>query len=564
MPGKENLVLINNNKYKTVKRTEYENRGNAPVYIDTSEVLCDTMKRRTVMRLKLYNNSPRTVKSVYLNVGCFDENLNLCVQLKNIPYVNMDAAAYSGFGEGQLVEVPELTNSVFVEVSKILFDDSSMWVNENQELDEDIVSEKAVGEDWNRLRMTKAIHKRETELKEKKAIKKRLPFRSRVLIWTASAAAVCLLAAGVVCVRNYFSDRRECYKTAMNYYINRDYSNAAAALRTLDDQYIYFGNEEKEIRYSAAISNMQCGNYSEALRYFMQCGNYKHSIDNIRKIADMYSRLIAAGANHSAVVSKNGTVSSFGDNSYKQCETQDWLGVAGVSASGNHTVAVTVDGTMFGTGDNDYGQCDVTGWLDIVQAATGNEHTAALKTNGRVIARGNDKYGQCDVQDWEDIVWVSASGNHTVALKNDGTVDAVGWNNYGQCDVQDWKDIALIATGEKNTVGIKYDGTVVVAGDNSRGQCDTSELKDIVFAAVGNEYIVYVDASGRVNSKGLNSNNQGSVSLWNNIITVACGSSHTLAVDTDGKVYAIGDDRDGKLKASSMTDIGAENIPVTE
>lgn len=561
MPEKEKMI---NKKYKTIKRTEYENRGNTPVYIDTSEVMRDIVKNRNVMRLKMYNNSSRTVKSVYLNVGCFDEHLNLCVQLKNLPYVNMDADGYSSFGESQLVEVPDLTKSVFIEVSKILFDDSSMWVNENQELNEDLVSEKAVGEDWNRLRTTKAIREKETVIKAKSGIKKRLPFNKRVMIWTASLLAVCLLGGGIVCIRNYFSDRRECYKTAMNYYINRDYTNAVNALQKLDDEYTYFGNDEKEIKYSAAISNMQCGNYSKALEYFAQCGNYKHSINNIRKIADMYSRLLGAGANHSVVVNKNGTVNSFGDNSYKQCETESWLGVLGVAASGNHTIAVTVDGSMYGTGDNDYGQCEVSGWLDIVQAATGTEHTVALKTNGRVIARGNNKYGQCDVQDWKDIVWISASGNHTVGLNNDGTVIAAGWNNSGQCDVQDWKDIAIVVTGEKNTVGIKYDGTVVVAGDNSRGQCDTSELKNIVFASVGNEYIVYVDSMGKVKSKGLNTSNQGSVALWNNIITVACGNSHTLGLDAEGTVHAIGDERDGKLKANGMNNIGAENIPVTE
>lgn len=50
--------------YKVVKRTEYENRGKAPVYIDTSEILRDSKK--TVMKLKLYNNCGKTVKSYIL------------------------------------------------------------------------------------------------------------------------------------------------------------------------------------------------------------------------------------------------------------------------------------------------------------------------------------------------------------------------------------------------------------------------------------------------------------------------------------------------------------------
>lgn len=551
-------------RYKVIKRTEYAGRGKAPVYVDTAEVLLDTELKRTVMRLKVYNNCAKTVKSVYFNAGCFDENLNLCVQLKNIPYINVDAKAYSYCGGERLVEVPDVTRSVFVEVSKVLFDDGSGWINENQKLDEDIVSESAVGEEWNRLRTTKAIHEKREQQSEKPGFKKRLPFGRRAMIWVAAILAVCAAVIGVRAVTRHMAERSECYKTAMNYYINRDFANAADAFVELDSEYRYFGRDEKEIKYSAAISNMHTGNYGKALEYFVSCDGYKNSAENMRRIMTRYGGLIAAGANHSAVVNKNGTVASYGDNSYDQCETGEWLGIISAAASGNHTVGVAVDGRMIGTGDNSYGQCDVGAWTDIVQAATGDEHTAALKTNGRVIARGNNKYGQCDIQEWKDIAEITAAANHTVGLKNDGTVIAVGWNNSGQCDVSGWNDIVFVATGEKNTVGIKKDGTVVVVGDNSRGQCDTSGIKNIIYAAVGNEYIVYVDTTGRAVSKGLNDKNQGAVALWNNIIAVSCGNNHTLGLGTDGTVKAVGDERDGKLRVSSAADIGAENIPAAE
>ena len=109
------------------------------------------------MKLKLYNNCGKTVKSVYFNAGCFDSELNLCVQLRNIPYINVDAKPNAVFGNSQTVEVPDITCSVFVEVSKILFDDGSIWINSEQKLDNDIVTEDALGEDWLRLRLTKAI-----------------------------------------------------------------------------------------------------------------------------------------------------------------------------------------------------------------------------------------------------------------------------------------------------------------------------------------------------------------------------------------------------------------------
>lgn len=544
--------------YKVVKRTEYENRGKAPVYIDTSEILRDSKK--TVMKLKLYNNCGKTVKSVYFNAGCFDSELNLCVQLRNIPYINVDAKPNAVFGNSQTVEVPDITCSVFVEVSKILFDDGSIWINSEQKLDNDIVTEDALGEDWLRLRLTKAIK----DTKEKTELKKRMSANKKFIIWASVIVGCCILAFVGMGVQKYFSARQLCYKTAMNYYINRDFQNAAPSLEKLEQEFVYFGTEKHEIDYSTAMAYMNIHEYQKALKYFHKSGKYKQSVVNVRKILNMYGRLIGAGYNHSAVVQKNGEVLSFGDNSYGQCETKDWSGIIGVSVSGNHTVGLTYDGNLVAVGNNEYGQCDVSGWTDIISVATGEGHTVALKANGRVIARGNNKYGQCDVQEWTDIVQIAVSGNHTIGLKNDGTVLAVGWNSHGQCDVAGQSDVAFIATGEKNTVLVKYDGSVVAVGDNSYRQCDTSGVKNIVSAAVGSQYIVYVNADGKTSSKGVNDKNQGSVSLWANVMSVSCGNSHTLGLNYDGTIYAVGDDADGKLKLSGVSGIGAENIPIAE
>lgn len=550
--------------YKIVKRTEYENRGGAPVYIDTSEVLRDSDKRKTVMKLKLFNNCGKTVKSVYFNAGCFDSDLNLCMQLKNVPYINVDAQPSTVFGNSQVVEIPNITRSVFVEVSRILFDDGSTWVNENQELDEDIVSEDALGEDWNRLRLTKKIKDDSDELKRQKRKSNRLSANKKLLIWTASLVGLCLVLFSFVLVQKYMKTRQTSYKTAMNYYINRDFENAAYALSEVDNDYMYFGNEQKEINYSAAISYMQIHDYPKALQYFQKCGNYKNSIINNRMIVRMYDRVISAGYNHSAVVKKDGTVLAFGDNSYGQCETGEWLGVIGVSAGGNHTIGMTYDGKLFASGNNEYGQCDISGWTDIIAVSTGETHTVALKANGRVIARGNNKYGQCNIQDWEDIVSIAAAGNHTIGLKEDGTVLAVGWNSDGQCDVSNINDVNYIATSEKNTALIKYDGSVVMLGDNSYRQCDTSGVQNVVSAALGSRYVVYVDVYGKTRSKGINDQNQGSVSLWNDIMSVSCGNAHTIGLSLGGGIYGVGNDSDGKLKFSNVVDIGAENIPISE
>lgn len=548
------------NTYQVVKRTEYENRGYAPVYIDTSEIIFDAKNRKAVINLTLFNNSAKTVKSAYFNAGCFDENLNLCVQLRNIPYVNVDAMPHSEFGKAQAVEVPSITKSVFVEVSKVLFSDSTVWVNKKQELDEDLVSDEAMGAEWQRLKSTKAI----MDASQKKKKKNGYWSKKKIIVWTAVLVSTAILGAGIYSAGNYISDRKEAYKHGMNLFINQDFKNAAPILEQAIDDFLYFGKEKNELNYSAAISNMKMSDYQTAVKYFDKCRDYKNTTTNLREIAQMYSRVIAAGINHSVLVQKNGVVIASGDNTYGQCETSTWDGVIGVAAGANHTIGMRYDGTLFATGNNDYSQCEVSGWSDVVQVAAGFGHTVALKANGRVIARGSNQYGQCDVQEWKDIVEIAASGNHTIGLKADGTVIAIGWNNFGQCNVNEFSNIVSIATGEKNTLGVKSDGTLIVVGDDSYGQCKVSGLKNIVSASVGTEYIVYVDSSSRSRSIGRNNINQGSVSLWNNVMAVACGNAHTLGISESGGVYVVGENSDGQLNVDHYKNIGAENIPVVE
>lgn len=545
--------------YAVIKRTEYENRGNAPVYIDTSEILRES-SGDTVMRLKLFNNCGRAVRSVYLNAGCFDSKLNLCVQLKNIPYVNVNAAPATSFGNTQLVEVPGLTRSVFVEISRILFDDGTVWANPKPELAEDIVSEEALGEEWLRLRLTHEIRNKEAE----KVKGRRMSENKKSLIAVLSVLCAGLIVVGIMVFNRCYTGRQTDYKTAMNYYVNNDFTNAAPALSLLAENHFFFEDDRNEIHYSAALSYMNIKDYKNALKHFCECRGYRAADENIRTIVQQYARLIGAGYNHSAVVQKDGSVAAFGDNSSGQCDTGSWSKIIAVSAGGNHTVGLSYEGLLTACGSNEFGQCDLSGWTDVTAVATGESHTVGLKDNGRVVARGNNEYGQCDVQEWSDIVQVAVAANHTIGLKSDGTVLSAGWDRYGQCSTEGESNVAYIATGERNTALVRRDGTVRIIGDNSYKQCDSSELSDIVSASVGAQYVVCVTSEGRAVSLGLNDKNQGSVALWNEVMAVSCGSAHTLGLSGSGGVYAVGNDFSGQTRVSKLAGIGAENIPFTE
>ena len=62
-----------------------------------------------------------------------------------------------------------------------------------------------------------------------------------------------------------------------------------------------------------------------------------------------------------------------------------------------HTAARLADGRAVACGDNSFGQCDVDDWRRVVQICCGAYHTAALLNDGTVVAVGRGDEGQCDV-----------------------------------------------------------------------------------------------------------------------------------------------------------------------
>ncbi len=85
-----------------------------------------------------------------------------------------------------------------------MFDDGSIWINSEQKLDNDIVTEDALGEDWLRLRLTKAIK----DTKEKTELKKRMSANKKLIIWSSVIVGCCILAFVGMGVQKYFSARQ--------------------------------------------------------------------------------------------------------------------------------------------------------------------------------------------------------------------------------------------------------------------------------------------------------------------------------------------------------------------
>jgi alpha-tubulin suppressor-like RCC1 family protein len=131
---------------------------------------------------------------------------------------------------------------------------------------------------------------------------------------------------------------------------------------------------------------------------------------------------VAAGSNHSFVLSRDGTVMSCGSNDYGQLGLGDMddrdtftvvaglRGVVDIDAGEKHTIALTVEGGLFAWGTGQamgHGGDEATqhlvptkvtgGGIDeavVVQVAAGNMHSMVLTASGELYAWGKGTRGQ--------------------------------------------------------------------------------------------------------------------------------------------------------------------------
>ncbi|MBI5207101.1 MAG: Ig-like domain-containing protein, partial [Candidatus Firestonebacteria bacterium] len=261
-------------------------------------------------------------------------------------------------------------------------------------------------------------------------------------------------------------------------------------------------------------------------------------------------KAIAGGAWHSIVLKHDGTVWTWGNNSYGQLgnnttigsytpvQVSGLTGVIAIAAGGWHNLALKSDSTVWAWGYNNVGRLgdgtttdrytpvQVPGLTGVKAIVCGSWHSAALKSNGTVWAWGDNSYYQLgngsavlksstpvQVSDLTEITNIAAGGWHNLALKNnlppmppmnviakagDSNV-SISWNNvsdaasYNIC----WSKTSGVSINSSNFIGVTnpYSHTSLTNGTkyyyavtavNGNGE---SDLSDEVSATPKNDNI---------------------------------------------------------------------------
>jgi alpha-tubulin suppressor-like RCC1 family protein len=296
---------------------------------------------------------------------------------------------------------------------------------------------------------------------------------------------------------------------------------------------------------------------------------------------------VAGGFYHTAAIKTDGTLWTWGNNSYGQLGDNtiinrstpvttfaggtNWKQVAGGE---NHTAAIKTDGTLWTWGRNDNGQLGnntvtnrstpvttFAGGTNWKQVAGGYRHIAAIKTDGTLWTWGRNFFAQL--------------GNNTSVNRSTPVTTFAGGTNWKQ-----------VAGGENHTAAIKTDGTLWIWGSNGQGRLGDNTTTNrstpiTTFAggtnwkqvACGINHTAAIKTDGTLWTWGLNTSGRLGDNTTINRTTpvttfaggtnwkqVAGGNNHTTAIKTDGTLWTWGLGTSGQLGDNTIT---SRSTPVT-
>lgn len=520
-------------RYKIIKTGENILRMNTcPIYSEKYHILLDTKTNTNVLQIKFKNIDSKNIKSIFLDIDCYDDSKDFLCTLNNVAYVGLDIKKRQTFGDKQAINTNKnIVGNISIKVLKVVFTDESVWRNESckylEEMPTPVDAKKYFGELYNQyVRECEKLHinfryvytvyndfwqcscgkpnDKDREVcfncdREKEVIEKvsNIYYLKEENIKFEELKKQKLIAEQEKEKQRLFAEEQERAKKKLVEEKNKKQKLIKRKQRNKNILKIgcilfaflgvCFGSSfiYKTFQYDKAIKYMENGENAEAINIFYKIGDFKNlqnSVFNISTISDTMA------------VKNNGTIISNDDDIIE--DTYDWHNIVGISSNYNHTVGLKNNGTVVAVGGNFFGKCEVDDWKDIVAISAGNNHTVGLKKDGTVVAVGDNSDGQCEVNGWKDIIAISTGNNHTVGLKKDGTIVAAGDNSNGQCDVSKWKNIASIYAGSEHTIGLKSDGTLVVVGEDYRDFHNVSEWRDIVSVYTIDNRIIGLKSNG--------------------------------------------------------------------
>jgi alpha-tubulin suppressor-like RCC1 family protein len=300
---------------------------------------------------------------------------------------------------------------------------------------------------------------------------------------------------------------------------------------------------------------------------------------------------VSAGSNHCLGIKTDGTMWSWGLNSFGQNGTIGSAGYSPQQVPGTYT-RLTNNMLYFLTGaikssagastwgENLYGGMGinsnnnyklspvqvVTHGSSFVQISSGTYHTMGINQLGQLFGTGGNFAGQLGngassnknspVQIAGSWTQVMASLYFTAGIRSDGTLWSWGWNSTGELGNS-------VPAGQDSSCYCSSPVQVTVA--NSWSQVSTGYYHMGAISTTGALYLTGLGYDGQLgngSSNYITTLTQVGTSSWSQ---VSCGSYHTLAIGIDGSLWGTGWNAYGQLgnngtsSRSTLVQIGTQS-----
>jgi alpha-tubulin suppressor-like RCC1 family protein len=303
---------------------------------------------------------------------------------------------------------------------------------------------------------------------------------------------------------------------------------------------------------------------------------------------------IAAGGSHSAMVKADGSLWTWGNNTYGQ------LGLGSVDAHNTpqrvgdgykqvfidfrSTLALKKDDSFWRWGalPGSYPRGDFLQQKHISLAAKkAFDGTTYLRRSGYKLGRALGRRADGTILDWgyvsdiskqpvafgQDVTEISAGGFGSYAIKTDGSLWLLGQYPVNPPPKHVGNDFIHVVQNAGHVFGIKADGSLWAWGENSHYQLGDGTQKDrpdpvkigngFVRVVAGQFHGLALAADGGLWSWGHNETGvigdgttqarSRPVKIGSGFADIAAGDYHNLALKSDGSLWAWGNNEDGQL-----------------
>ena len=242
------------------------------------------------------------------------------------------------------------------------------------------------------------------------------------------------------------------------------------------------------------------------------------SADSLTLTETVENTMIAAGNTFGVILKADGTVWTWGNNTYGQLGNGEVknsstskltrvLGVNGegylsdikqISAGAYGVIALTNDGKVVGWGRNEYGQ--------LANTKTAN---SAVPVYIQKQVKVTDEAGTVTTEyhDLDNIKQISRGSSHALALTNDGKVWAWGLNNYGQLGINVGHTTASNAN-YKRTYAVQVQKQIAITLEDGTEGTTLVDLDNIAQVSGGTDFSTALTNDGTVWAWGLGKSGQ--------------------------------------------------------